>query len=143
MLEWHRKSDCIGIHTDMPELRVVLPAELNSFFDESGYSAPAHYERRRHVRLKVRGKVAIEFIGFGTKPTRRSPRIGQALSKDLSPSSVCVLYHEQVFPEERFRIIIAGRRLTAIAVRCRKLGPLCFEVGAEILTNEELGDNLP
>ncbi len=123
----------------MSVLQVILPVGLASFFDESGFASPSPHERRRYARLKIRKCVDIDFLGVGGKPPRHS---GKALTSDLSKEGVGILYHEQVFPEERFKIRIGEQIITALVMRCRKLGPNCYEVGAIIQETEmvDLGD---
>jgi hypothetical protein len=122
----------------MSELQVILPAELEPFFEESGFAAPTHHERRQYARLKVRQRVKIEFLGVDDGPSERTDPSGWALTKDMSKNGVGILYHEQVFPEESFRIVLAGRRITALVVRCRRIGDSCYEVGAVISKVENL-----
>ncbi|QDV24891.1 hypothetical protein [Aureliella helgolandensis] len=117
----------------VPPLLVQLPKELEKFFQESGYLSTTAEEERRNARLRVRqvGTMTMEL-------TKRSEvlyssddfsAISSVLIKDLSRSGVGFLYHREVFPGESVQIQLKGRRLKAKTVRCRRLGPKCYEVG--------------
>ena len=43
-----------------------------------------------------------------------------------------ILFHEQIFPEEKFDISFQGRIIHVIAVRCRRLCDACYEIGGRI-----------
>jgi hypothetical protein len=117
-------------------LQVILPKELQKFYSERGYLATIPHEDRGHVRLNVRSKALIRFYppvpGLQADLTSVDERQGTVLVKDLSKTGVAFLYHRQIFPSERFDILINGRALNATAVRCRRVGHLCYETGATI-----------
>jgi len=115
-------------------LKVVLPEELQRFYAERGYLAAMPHEDRTNARLHVRSQGYIRF-----SPTLETlncdiiasdTRQGTMLLKDISKSGVAILYHRQIFPYERFEIILYGRVIDATAVRCRRIGPKCYETGA-------------
>lgn len=118
------------------EMLIKLPEELKAFYQESGYLPTTAIENRTNARLRVRRDGQIEFtyrppilkgkVGF------RSRTVGDVLIKDLSKAGIGVLYHEQIFPEEKFNITFQGRLMRVCAVRCRRLCEDCYEVGGLI-----------
>lgn len=117
-------------------LKVILPAKLQKFYDERGYMAPMPHEERRYARLNVRSHGNIRFslqrhrLLFDS--IAADEQQGTVLVKDLSRTGIAILYHRQIFPGERFDILILGRAIDATAVRCRRIGPQCYETGATI-----------
>lgn len=125
-------------------LEVILPEDLKSFFYESGYLPSTAEEARCNARLRVRS--VGDILLTHTPPvlrdglTKRTKRSSKTLIKDLSRSGIGILYHEQIFPEERFQIRFQGRLINSIAVRCRRLGVQCYEVGGRIVSLETIED---
>lgn len=123
-------------------LDVILPDSLKAFFYEWGYISTTAEEARSNARLRVRS--VGDLLLTHTPPVlrdglkTRSKRTGKTLIKDLSRSGIGVLYHEQIFPEEQFQIRFQGRLINLIAVRCRRLGVHCYEIGGRIITLETI-----
>lgn len=121
---------------DFPPLKVILPRQLQSFYTERGYLSPKPHEDRRYARLNVRSHGHIRFfhqpslLEFG--PVADDHPQGTVLVKDLSKTGISILYHRQIFPGERFDVLLHGRAIDATAVRCRRLGTQCYETGAII-----------
>lgn len=117
-------------------LKVVLPEDLRRFYAERGYLATKPHEDRRFARLNVRSDAYIRFalqpsiLQFG--PVAGDEQHGSVLVKDLSRTGIAILYHRQIFPGEHFHILFQGREIDAIAVRCRRIGELCYETGATV-----------
>ena len=94
------------------------------------------HEDRSNARLNVRSKGLICF--FPTLPSLECDiiasdvRQGTVLVKDISKTGIAILYHRQIFPYERFEIFLHGRAIDATCVRCRRIGPKCYETGAVI-----------
>ena len=119
-----------------PPLKVILPEELRSFYAERGYLATKPHEDRRYARLNVRSHGNIRFFPQPSTlhfdPIASDEQQGTVLVKDLSRTGIAILYHRQIFPGERFDILLHGRTINATAVRCRRIGTLCYETGATI-----------
>jgi hypothetical protein len=131
-------------HYLFPPLKVILPEELRSFYSERGYLATKPHEERRYARLNVR---SLGNIRFSRQPLSQQIDLiasdegqGTVLVKDLSRTGIAILYHRQIFPGERFDIIVHVRAIDATAVRCRRIGTQCYEVGATInsITSESV-----
>lgn len=125
-------------------LEVVLPEELKAFFYETGYQPTTAEEARGNARLRVRSLGDILMIHTPSMLRcglqERTKRAGKVLIKDLSRSGIGILYHQQIYPEEQFQIRFNGRLINAIAVRCRRLGPKCYETGGRIVSLETLAE---
>jgi hypothetical protein len=122
----------------IPGLGVMLPEDLKDFFRETGYAPSTPAESRCNARLRVRSVGEMHLL---TTPTAlraltasRTLQSGKILVKDLSRSGIAILYHEQLFPEEKIRICFQGRQFEAVVVRCRRLGEKCYEIGGRILS---------
>lgn len=113
-------------------LEVLLPQHLASFFDENGYSSTSALEQRGNARLRIRTEAKIQFV-YTPPAFHRNVKFATVLVSDLSRSGVCILFHEQIYPEEQFKLILQGRMLHYVAVRCRREGKLCYQTGARLL----------
>ncbi|MDZ4849222.1 MAG: PilZ domain-containing protein [Pirellulaceae bacterium] len=114
-----------------PNLKVVLPPLLRSFFEESGYCDTTYFEGRRASRLRIRCQASM-CIESGPPSIKRIEKNSLVLIKDISRRGISVLAHEQIWPEESLYIRFQGRQIRAKVVRCRRLGESCWECGAEI-----------
>ena len=115
-------------------LRVVLPDDLAStFFTAVGYQPDFAEDKREFARLQVRRTAQIEFANIPNRYQESAEEEEFTLVKDLSAAGIAVLYHDQIFTGDVFRVYFQRREITAVAVRCRKLGEACFEVGANVL----------
>ena len=128
-------------------LKVILPEQLQQFFAESGYAPTTAQENRCNSRLRVRAKVPVWFHfkpnAMGASISRSAEVPATALLKDISRNGVALLYHEQVFPEERLCIQFQNRLFDVTVVRCRRIATACYEVGSVIdsLTPLDSEDN--
>ena len=115
-------------------LQVILPEELQRFYSERGYLAAMPHEDRTQARLNVRSQGHIRFFpaipNLHCDMIASDTRHGTILVKDISKTGIALLYHRQILPCERFEIFIHGRAIEATAVRCRRIGPKCYETGA-------------
>ncbi len=121
-------------------LLVQLPEELVSFYEEHGYLSSTAFENRVNARLRVRSEGTIEFQSSPAALGRNRESIGSVLIKDLSRNGIGILYHEQIFPEEQFRITFRQRQIDVRSVRCRRLNNACYEIGGQVLSTSILTD---
>lgn len=123
------------INLVQPPLQVILPAELESFYGDTGYIPVTVSEDRVNARLRVRRQGIIEFEDTPpilAEAVRDREIRGAIIVKDLSRSGVAFLFHEHVYPTERAWVFLQGRRLDVCVKRCRRMGPACYEIGAKI-----------
>lgn len=136
---------------DMPSpvsfapLKVILPEELQRFYAERGYLAAMPHEERTCARLNVRSQGFIRFFptlpSLACKIIDADTRQGTVLVKDISKTGIAILYHRQILPCERFEIFLHGRVIEATAVRCRRIGPQCYETGSVVDSIESLEED--
>lgn len=125
------------VNTNRAEpLRVELPPDLETFFQEYGYQSCPEEKFRDNARLSVRGEVQFAFSK--TPPKIESllehpTRLATGLIKDLSRSGVALLYHKQLYPTQELKVFFHGREITVKVVRCKRLGTNCYEVGGVVL----------
>lgn len=126
-------------------LKVILPSELRNFYREAGYLSTTSFEERTNARLRVRTAGYIRFTKappcLQAQPGWRADKCATVLIKDLSRTGIGILYHEQIFPGEEFSVVLHNRLITAVVVRCRRIGENCYETGASILEVEPLSSN--
>lgn len=136
MLENANLGQDITSSESFAPLKVVLPTELQRFYSERGYLVAMPHEDRAQARLNVRSQGFIRFFPTISILTcdiiASDTRQGTVLIKDLSKTGIAILYHRQIFPCEQFEILLHGRAIDATALRCRRIGPSCYETGAII-----------
>jgi hypothetical protein len=120
-------------------LLVVLPPELDGFFEELGYTPSNPFDERRAPRLRLRCPALLEVTR--TLPSaRRETGLAHVLVSDVSRLGFGLLHHEQLWPEERITLWLPSHHLHATVVRCRRRGPSCYEIGAELTGYEGRGE---
>jgi hypothetical protein len=113
--------------------RLVVPEMLWEKLCRRAAEAPVASDLRQFPRRFLTAKVETEFVA-GYPACRRDPHKHLTLVTDLSRRGLSFLHSEQVFPGERVRLALADtRRMMVEAVRCRKLGPRCYEVGGRFV----------
>ncbi len=122
------------------KMKVVLPSSLENFFQESGYCNPTFFEDRSSARIKLRCEATM-IIEQGLASISRVESNYVVLIKDISRRGVSILSHEQIWPEELIYVHFQNRELRAKVVRCRRLGPSCYECGAQIFYFKKIDSN--
>ncbi len=120
---------------------VQLPADIRARIQSPSTVLDQCFENRTNNRLNVllEGNLTVLFT-----PRALTRDIEQCVNrkcfhtvvKDLSRTGIGIYYHEQLFPLEKIQVELQHRRLSAIVVRCRYLGPKCFEIGAKVISVE-------
>ena len=111
-------------------LLVELPSCLKNFFNEGGFAQSSYDERRSNVRRKVRKEAIL--VTDHTFAFHLCERISRTLVKDVSLRGIGLLCHQQYWPTEEFWVLLDGVKRHCRVVRCLKLGPNCYEVGAVV-----------
>ncbi len=112
-------------------LLIELPDHMADFLLEEGYLEAIYGEQRSNARLRVRCR-ATRVSDFVPVFVKNRTLQASVLMKDMSRSGIGLLSHEQLWPGETCWIELMQRQLHVQVVRCRKLGPKCFEVGGII-----------
>lgn len=116
------------IAQEVDPFQIVLPPEVSRSLSDRGFAPSCPEEERRVARLRVGVEATMQFLS--TLPTYpRTDRVQSIIIKDISKSGIGILYHQQCYPGEEALIHFQGRTLRCVAVRCRRLGPNCYNVG--------------
>lgn len=115
---------------------IQLPPRLADFFSVRGDSQIAQYEERKHIRIRARAKGAGFFESSLTNLNRDKAGI-PIYTADFSRGGCGFLSAIQIFPTERLRLMLPTFWMQIEAVRCRKLGTKCYEVGGVLLAKNE------
>lgn len=120
---------------------VRLPAEWADFFEKSGPAPGAFDDRRQFPRLNLRGVAALRYRQ--TLPSLPRPAgWHRVYTKDICRGGLGFLHGEQLFPRERMTILLPDASSRAIeVVRCRRVGPDCYEIGARFVADCTAADS--
>ncbi len=122
------------------ESKIVLPSSLAAFFTEAGYCESTFFESRKNSRLRIRCKATMA-IAESPPSIVRSERQSLVYVKDISTRGIGIVSHLQLFPQEKLLIYFQHREVRATVVRCRRLGELCWECGAQITSFKNLEED--
>ncbi len=112
---------------------VRLPKEWFDFFEKSG-PVPAEFgDKRRFPRVHLRAHAALHYRQtFPSLP--RPDHWYKVYTKDISRCGMAFLHGEQLFPRERMTVLLPdGSSQPLEVVRCRRVGPRCYEIGARFV----------
>ncbi len=115
---------------------IQLPARLTDFFSVRGDSQIAEHEERKHIRIRARAK-CVGFFESTLYCMQRDAGYLPLYTADFSRGGCGFLSSIQIFPTERIRLMLPTFWLQLEIVRCRKLGPNCFEVGGVLLSKNQ------
>ncbi len=109
---------------------VRLPPSWTDFFEKTGLVQAALAERRQFPRINLRSRAVLQYRQ--TFPSLPRPAFTYTVyTKDISRSGVSFLHGEQLYPSEQMILILPdGKPRRIQVVRCRRIGPSCFEIGA-------------
>jgi len=118
---------------------IEMPEGLNRFFEEKGPTPSCEDERRHESRTRVRTRgILIPETWLPAFP--RNQQLALIYTKDFSKTGFSCLSHEQYFPEETVRVILATFWMQIRIRRCRRLSASCFELGADLLQQHAPSD---
>jgi len=109
---------------------VRLPPDWSDFFEKTGLVQGVMAERRQFPRINLRSRAVLQYRQ--TFPSLPRPAFTYTVyTKDISRSGLAFLHGEQLYPSEQMIIILPdGKPRKIEIVRCRRIGPSCFEIGA-------------
>lgn len=92
---------------------------------------------RRYPRKACHANAA--FRSRKTLPAiRREPIWSRIVLQNISRCGAGFLHSEQLFPDEEALVVFPnGSQRIVRVMRCRRLGPKCFEVGCQFTTNSD------
>lgn len=111
--------------------RVRIPADWTHLVEDEGCAPARVADFRAGMRYRVCRRAVVEVRG-GLPAFERTKGYFGAIVQDFSRHGMGILYHEQLFPEERLRILMPSMSLEARVVRCRRCGPDCYALGLSL-----------
>jgi hypothetical protein len=111
---------------------VRMPESMSRFFEETGALASLSLDKRRAVRLRVRTNgVLVHEVALPAVERDLQPR-GFFLA-DVSRHGASFISGGELLPMEEVRLYLPTFWLQVRVVRALRLGPACYQVGAELL----------
>ncbi len=129
----------VEVRSSSSRLKVVLPPYLSGFFRPAEYLPTAPNDARRFQRLIVRCRASMVIESSPPEFDRGDYRT-EVLIQDISQSGIAFLWHERMHVGEIVFLRFQGRQVRAQIVRCKELGPRCFDCGAVMLFFKNLED---
>jgi hypothetical protein len=119
---------------------VELPDDLRNNFEKHGVMPFNENDRRRYPRVfcrSRRNRAGLEYrITFPSLV--REPAWHSVYVTNVSRDGIGFLHSEALYPRESLRLLLLNGQLATIEiVNCRRLGPRCFEVGAQVFSGRE------
>jgi hypothetical protein len=111
--------------------RVEVPPDLAELFEGEGYVSSYADEFRANFRYRAVRRAVLQFCGNLPAFPRGGGMFG-AIVQDFSRRGMGLLYHEQLYPDERVRVLLPSVSVDGAVARCRRCGPGCFAVGLQL-----------
>lgn len=132
----HAAADLIG---SFP-CNVELPNELRNNFEKHGVMPFNENDRRRYPRVLCRSKRNRAGLEYRTTIPHlpRETVWHNVYVTNVSRDGIGLLHSEPLYPRENMRLLLLNGKLATIEiVNCRRLGPRCFEVGAQVFSSHD------
>jgi hypothetical protein len=116
--------------------KIQFPAGYEDFFEETGPTSFFESDRRSSARMRVR----TSGILIPRRWLPAFPRVASPLAiytNDFSKTGFGFIAHQQWFPGEHVRVLLATFWMEIAIRRCRRLGPGCFEVGGTLIEKHD------
>ena len=117
--------------------QIQLPSTWSNFFDEVGESTTLALDERQNRRMKVRTLGVLHFERQLPAIPRPSSPVG-IYSRDFSRRGCGFVSPQQLYPREIVRVILSTFWIQLEICRTRRVGPMCYEIGCELIAQ-----NLP
>lgn len=139
MLDNENSSEKLNFPLANAPCLVRLPPQWEDFFEKTGWVPAILPDRRRFPRVYLRTQALLVYRQ--TFPALPRPAIAYTVyTKDISRGGIGFLHGEQLFPSEQMILILPDGKARLIqVVRCRRIGPNCFEIGAQFAGNPSPG----
>ena len=136
MFETREKPETAARDLAEVPCRVVLPDWLRAEFPKRGAVLTSYEEARQYPRYFLRGyeHTAVLRCLPSLKGLHRTVDEWAVYTVTLSRGGASFLHFEQLFPGERAQFLVPEKLDRTIEVKwCRRLGPQCYEAGAQFL----------
>ena len=114
-----------------------LPEDWEERLRLSSQMVDGCHDQRRHPRVACHSHAAL-------RPCNTLPAISRKaiwsriLLQNISRCGAGLLHSEQLFPEEEALLVFPnGSQRILKVMRCRRLGPKCFEIGGEFTNRSD------
>ena len=115
---------------DAAPLRLETPPE-RTVPRGTAAATPFPFEQRQSPRIEHRRRGAMQ-VADPIPAIRRTATPDGILVRDVSRRGMRFLFDQQLFPGEKLRIWLPEAELRGDVMRCRRLGPRCYEVGVRL-----------
>ena len=117
---------------------IVIPPNASGPGRDSGRLVDLDKDKRRFPRFSCSVDAILQYQN-GLPALRRSRKWMRIMVQNISRCGMGFLHSEPMFPLEPALIVFPrGMRRVFVAMRCRRIGPNCFDIGGEF---SELSDN--
>ncbi len=121
--------------------RVQVPLDWEEELEGEGYTTSYNNEFRANFRYRASRRAVLQ-IGEALPAFPRESGMFGALVQDFSRRGMGLLYHEQLLPEERVRVLLPSVSVDATVVRCCYRGPDCYALGLTLESDCRLREML-
>jgi len=118
--------------------RIELPPDWVKFFEESGTSASVAGDKRNNSRMCIRTLAVSHYETTLPSIPRAAETLGVYI-RDFSRRGCGLISPVQMYPEEIVRIVLATFWIRLKVVRARRVGPACYEIGGELIEQNQPG----
>ena len=127
--------------TESLSCKIEFPEDLQDSRRLAGQYTDDDENLRRYPRKACHANAA--FRARKTLPAIRRESIwSRIVLQNISRCGAGFLHSEQLFPDEEALIVFPnGSQRIVRVMRCRRLGPKCFEVGCQFTTSSEQSDS--
>lgn len=112
-------------------LRLQVPVESPVPLAASAGAQSIPFDQRQAPRVNFRRRGAMQ-VSQPLPTCSRTDAHGGILVWDVSRRGLRFLFDEQLFPGEQLRIWLPETELKGEVIRCRRLGPRCYEIGVRL-----------
>ena len=111
-----------------------LPSSWSDYFERRGLMPASIEEKRRFPRSYLRGVAALQHRqSFPALP--RAEAWHAVYTKDVCRGGIGFLHRQPLYPKEQMNLAFPdGKSRIVEVVRCRRIQPRCFEIGAIFAT---------
>jgi PilZ domain len=122
---------------DRLDWSIELPPDWSNYFAESGESNVLPNDERQSRRIKVRTLSVLHVEHAIPSLPRPSVPLG-VYTHDFSRRGCGFISPVQLLPEEVVRLLLPTLWMRLRIVRARRVGPRCYEIGAELIEQHAL-----
>ncbi len=142
MLEHDDRKDAAAQLIAALPCQVELPVEWRSNFEKHGWMPSSEGDSRRFPRVYCRSERNRAALQCQTTlpHLKREPTWHSVYVTNISRDGMGLLHSEALYPREKLRLImLTGTMVQLEVVSCRRVHARCFEIGTELVVDENVG----